>query len=156
MVTVDPTHLDTALSPWSTDWAWGLPLIVLTVITHVIGLQFINQKVAPAATTLRKYFHSGPVFASVMGITTLSVTFLHGIEAAIWGAAYLSLGALPDKGSAMLYSLNAITSYGHENLHLQPHWHLMGAVESLNGWLLFGLSTAFLFSTIEKFRVLEP
>jgi hypothetical protein len=26
----------------------------------------------------------------------------------------------------------------------------MGALEALNGWLLFGLTTAFLFSIIEK------
>lgn len=50
----------------------------------------------------------------------------------------------------MLYSLNAITSYGHENIFLEDHWRLMGAMESLNGWLLFGLSTAFLFTMIEK------
>jgi hypothetical protein len=50
----------------------------------------------------------------------------------------------------LLYSLNAITSYGHTNVNLNDHWHLMGALEALNGWLLFGLSTAFLFSVIEK------
>ena len=50
----------------------------------------------------------------------------------------------------MLYSLSAITSYGHETLQLQEHWQLMGSLEALNGWLLFGLSTAFLFGMIEK------
>lgn len=50
----------------------------------------------------------------------------------------------------MLYSLNALTSYGHTNLSLEDHWHLMGALEALNGWLLFGLSTAFLFAVIQK------
>jgi hypothetical protein len=33
---------------------------------------------------------------------------------------------------------------------LEDHWHLMGAMEALNGWLLFGLTTAFLFAVIEK------
>ncbi len=50
----------------------------------------------------------------------------------------------------MLYSLNAMTSYGHTNLRLDDHWHLLGAMEALNGWLLFGLSTAFLFAVIER------
>jgi len=50
----------------------------------------------------------------------------------------------------MLYSLNAMTSYGHTNLTLDDHWHLLGAMEALNGWLLFGLSTAFLFAVIER------
>jgi hypothetical protein len=75
---------------------------------------------------------------------------LIGIEAGLWAVAYRFLGALPDNRSAMLYSLNAMTSYGHIDLHLEDHWHLLGAMEALNGWLLFGLSTAFLFAVIER------
>jgi len=45
-----------------------------------------------------------------------------------------------------------MTSYGHENLDLAKHFRLMGAIEALNGWLLFGPSTAFLFSVIERVR----
>jgi hypothetical protein len=43
-----------------------------------------------------------------------------------------------------------MTSYGHENLQLAPHWHLMGSLEALNGWILFGLTTAFLFTVVQK------
>jgi hypothetical protein len=49
---------------------------------------------------------------------------------------------MPDYRSAMLYSLNAMTSYGHTNLSLEDRWQLMGALEALNGSLLFGLSIA--------------
>ncbi len=90
-----------------------------------------------------------------MGATTLLATSLHAMEAGIWAAAYRLLGALPDNKSAMLYSLNAITSYGHTNLNLENHWHLMGALEALNGWLLFGLTTAFLFGMIERIWLLD-
>jgi hypothetical protein len=82
----------------------------------------------------------------------LLATVLHGIEANIWAVAYRLLDALPDFKSAVLYSLNAMTSYGHTNLNLEPHWHLLGAMEALNGWLLFGLTTAFLFAVIEEVR----
>jgi hypothetical protein len=36
------------------------------------------------------------------------------------------------------------------NLVLGGHWQLMGALEALNGWLLFGLTTAFLFGMVDK------
>jgi hypothetical protein len=49
----------------------------------------------------------------------------------------------------MLYSLSAMTTYGHANLFLAPHWQMMGALEALNGMMLFGLTTAFLFSVIQ-------
>jgi hypothetical protein len=55
----------------------------------------------------------------------------------------------------MLYSLNALTSYGHENLVLEDRWRLMGAIEALNGWLLFGLTTAFMFGTIQEAGLLD-
>ena len=57
---------------------------------------------------------------------------------------------LPDTRSAMIYSLSAITSYSHANLFLEEQWQLMGALEALNGMLLFGLTTAFLFAMIQK------
>ena len=28
---------------WTGDWAWGLPLIVMTVILHVLGLGLVGR-----------------------------------------------------------------------------------------------------------------
>jgi hypothetical protein len=134
---------------WSSDWAWGLPLIVLTVLTHVFGLGLINERVTRVSGVIGRH-HPTAAFVGVMGATTLLTTVLHAIEATMWAVAYRLLGALPDNKTAMLYSLGAITSYGHANLLLENHWRLMGAIEALNGWLLFGLTTAFLFGIIDK------
>jgi len=59
-------------------------------------------------------------------------------------------GALSEMKGAILYSLNAMTSYGHANLDLAPQWRLLGALEALNGWILFGLTTAFLFTVLQR------
>ena len=32
---------------------------------------------------------------------------------------------------------------------LQSHWQMMGALEAVNGVLLFGISTAFIFAVME-------
>ncbi len=136
-------------APWHADWAWGIPLIVLTVTLHAFGLGLVGRSVIRIYGELMRR-HPMAAFTLVMGTTTLLATCLHGIEASIWAATYCLIDALPDFKSAMLYSLNAMTSYGHENLNLEAHWKLMGAIEALNGWLLFGLSTAFLFGMIEK------
>jgi hypothetical protein len=143
IVVVDPAN-------WSADWAWGLPLIVLTVVIHVLGLGLIGVKAADVSSRVSERRHPTIAFVMVLGATTLLATCLHALEAAIWAGAFRLLGALPDEKSAMLYSLSAITSYGHASLTLKDHWQLMGAMEALNGWLLFGLTTAFLFGMIEK------
>ena len=137
---------------WTGDWAWSLPLIVLTVIIHVCGLAVIGERVVEAlgesvAVDRRRFMLK---FALVMGGTSLLATVLHGIEGAIWAAAYLFVGALPDARTAMLYSISAMTAYGHAALFLKDRWQLMGALEALNGMLLFGLTTAFLFAMIQR------
>ena len=78
----------------------------------------------------------------MIGCTVVLVTVLHAIVAAVWGIAYLSLCAVPDSHSAMLYSLGAMTTYGIPSVNLEPQWQLMGVVESLNGVILFGFTVA--------------
>jgi hypothetical protein len=68
----------------------------------------------------------------------------------MWAALYFLLGALPDRKNAVLYSLGAMTTYGNAGLTLEPQWQLMGSLEALNGWILFGLTTAFLFTVIRE------
>lgn len=135
---------------WNGNWAWSLPLIVLTVTLHVICLGVINTWVVRALQLVRKRRHFITVFTLVMGVTTLLATLLHAAEAGIWALAYRQLGAIPDAASAIVYSLSAITAYGHAELYLQTHWQLMGALEALNGLLLFGLTTAFLYGHVQR------
>jgi hypothetical protein len=135
---------------WYASWAWSIPLIMLTVTIHVLGLGSINERVVLVLRSAMERRHFMAIFVVVMGATALLATALHGLEGVVWAAAYRLLGALPDNKSAMLYSLSAITSYGHANLYLEPHWQMMGALEALNGVLLFGLTTAFLFAMIQE------
>jgi hypothetical protein len=45
---------------------------------------------------------------------------------------------------------NLLKGYGHASLFLKDRWQLMGALEALNGTLLFGLTIAFLFAMIRE------
>lgn len=141
---------------WDANWAWSLPLIVITVIFHVIGLVLLNEQVIRA----RRFLHSGrgflATFSVVLGTATLVAILLHAVEAGMWAGVYVLLGALPDGRSALLYSLSAITTYGHEHIDLAAHWQLMGALEALDGMILFGLTTAFLYGMIRELLLDRP
>ena len=138
--------------PWTASWVWGLPLIAITLGIHALGV------VASAILLARlgHLFEAGPLsrnvpfLAAVISAVGCAMALLHGLEAAIWAAAYLWLGALNSFADAMLYSLDSITTRGESGLVLQRHWRLMGALEAANGVLLFGLSTAFLFVVLER------
>jgi hypothetical protein len=145
-----PVHLD-EIGSWESSWLWGMPLIVLTVVMHVIGLALIragfglafrNHPVGKGLSVLR--------FASAMGVTMALVTGLHVLQAAAWATAYVLLGALPGPRQAMLYSIGAMTTYGHAAIYLRPEWQMLGALQALNGVMLFGLSTAFLYGMIQR------
>ena len=138
------------LDNWEPDWLWGLPLIVLTVVLHVLGLETVRHGILRSIGNHAVFRHPRCTFVTIVGCVTLSATVLHGTEAVLWACAYRLLNALPTSHEAMLYSLNAITSYGHANLRLEGRWELMGALEAVDGWLLFGLSTAFLFAVIGR------
>jgi hypothetical protein len=140
---------------WSASWMVGLPLIVLTVVLHVLGLGLIHRRALRAANGMNSARHATYQFVLVVGATTLLASILHGIEGGIWALAYRLLDVLPDFKNAMLYSLNAMTSYGHARLNLESQWELLGSIEALNGWLLFGLTTAFLFGVIQRVGSLE-
>ena len=142
-------HNNSALV-WDGDWAWALPLIVANVVIHVAGLGIINREALRIVGLVRTHRNFNILFAIVMGVTTLLATVLHALEAGIWAVVYWALGAVPDSKSAMLYSLNAITTYGHSDVALAGHWQLMGALEALNGMLLFGLTTAFLYGILQR------
>ena len=79
----------------------------------------------------------------------LLLAALHMLEAAVWAAAYVWLGALGSLRSAILYSVDSITTRGASGLTLPSHWQMMGALEAADGMLLFGISTAFIFTVMQ-------
>jgi len=134
---------------WRYDWAWGLPVLVLTVVAHVCVLVLALEALVRLAPKRKpKLLRS----VAVLALTALGAATLHGLEAAVWATLYLGIGALTSVQSAMLYSLGAITSYGHAEIFLEDRWQLLGAIEAVDGLILFGLTTAFIFTAIQDLR----
>jgi hypothetical protein len=147
---------EVAEEAWSNNWAWGLPLIVLTVLVHALALVEIRDRVVLQLPLVLRARRSSVVLAVLMVVSALLLTVLHAVEASAWAGAYVALGARADFASAMLYSLSAMTTYGHADVFLSTHWQLMGAIEALNGMMLFGLSVAFLFAVLRDHWPTRP
>src|SRR6516164_2377020 len=73
---------------------WGLPLIVLTVLIHVVGLAMTRGAV-PHIFSRSSQRRPTALFVIVTGTATFLATCLHAIEAMIWAIAYTVLGAIP-------------------------------------------------------------
>jgi hypothetical protein len=145
-----------ALVPWRADWLWSIPLIIVTIVFHSVCLGLLSRGLLVILKDDRnkRLTHSLSVF--VVGGSSLCTICLHGFEAWMWSVAYHLLGTLGgDRKDAMLYSLSVMTTVGGTNFHLEPSWALMGPLEALDGWILFGLTAAFLFALIQKVWSLE-
>ena len=86
------------------------------------------------------------IMICIVAVIGLLLALTLVIECGIWAAAYLWLGALDSPLDALLFSIDSMSTRGASGLTLQRHWQLMGALESVNGMLLFGISTAWLFT----------
>src|SRR5271154_5662787 len=135
------------------NWTWGLSLIALTIAIHATGVTFMVSVLHSFRVRLeRRSLGLSHLIAIVIAAFTamgLLLAVLHGIEAAFWAAAYLRLGALDSPGAAILYSVDSMATRGASGLMLQPHWQMMGALEAADGMLLFGISTAFIFTVMQ-------
>src|SRR5215475_7984916 len=136
-------------------WFWGLSLIVLTVAIHataVVMMAFAGMRIRVRLETCDlNLWNLIAGLICVIGVIGLLLAVLHGIECGIWAAAYLWLGALDSPTDALLYSVDAMSTRGASGLTLQRPWQMMGALEAVNGMLLFGISTAYVFAVMKVY-----
>ena len=136
-------------------WAWGLSLVALTIAIHATGVVLMSivglrmrVRLEGRNPGLRRLI---PIVIGVAGAVGVLLAVLHGVEAAIWAAAYVWLGVLDSPTDAILYSVDSMTTRGASGLVLQEHWRMMGALEAADGMLLFGISTAYIFAVMQVY-----
>ena len=135
------------------SWRWGLSLIALTLAFHaafvvmmgIVAVK-IRQRLETRSLILWKLV---PIMICIVGVMGLLLAVVLLLECGTWAAAYLWLGALDSPLDALLFSIDSMSTRGASGLTLQRHWQLMGALESVNGMLLFGISTAWLFTVAQ-------
>ena len=134
------------------NWIYGLTLVTLTLAIHAASVAFLVWVLHTIRVRLETRRRIPHVLAIVIGAITamgLLLATMHGIEAALWAAVYLWLGALESPEAAILYSFDTMATRGASGFTLEPHWQMMGALEAADGMLLFGISTAFTFTVMQ-------
>jgi len=138
-----------------TSWRWGLSLIALTLAIHataVVMMAFVTMRIrARLKTRDVNLWNLVAMLICIIVVTGLLLAMLHAIECGIWAAAYLWLGALDSPIDALLFSVDSMSTRGSSGLTLQRHWQMMGALEAVNGMLLFGVSTAYIFAVMQVY-----
>jgi len=66
----------------------------------------------------------------------------HLLEMGLWAVLFVICGEFRDFGTAYYHSMVNYTSLGYGDVIMSPSWKLLGPLETANGMLLFGVSTA--------------
>jgi hypothetical protein len=132
---------------------WGLSLIVLTMTIHataVLIMALVGTRIRVQLERRRLYqWNLIAVLICATGLTGLLLAMLHVIECGSWAAAYLWLRAVDSPTDALIYSVDSMATLGASGLTLQRPWQVMGGLEAVNGMILFGVSTAYVFAVMQ-------
>lgn len=122
-------------------------LVAATVVIHLVGLDVLLSVTGLHLRWLKtSWLHLDRLIVP-LGIV-LGLFALHGVEIWLYAFAYRVLGALPDIEQALYFSTGSYSTLGEAGPILPPQWRVVGALEAVNGMLLIGWSTAFLFQVV--------
>ena len=97
----------------------------------------------------RHMIRPSPLQTSVL-LTAFSLIMLTGILAqiAVWAAVFLVHAEFADFATAFYHSTVNFTTLGYGDVVMSEQARLLGALEAVNGVLMFGLTTGVLFSVL--------
>jgi Ion channel len=129
--------------------AVGVAATLCTLLIHALPLSatvdFVRRE--------RKLGHVGVRFWMDTGIVARAISYAlaaHLIEIAFWAVLFVICGEFSDFGTAYYHSAVNYTSLGYGDMIMSPTWSLLGPLETANGLLLFGVSTAQIFAVIQR------
>jgi hypothetical protein len=136
------------------SWILGLSLIVLTIAIHtttVVLLAFgLEARIRVRVDRHQpEWLRAIPTVIVHIGAVAIILAALHGLEGVVWASAYRWIGAFNSFTDASVYALATMTTFEVPGLTVPARFQMISALQAVNGVLLFGISTAFLFAVIQ-------
>jgi hypothetical protein len=122
-------------------------LVTLTVAIHLAGLDTLLSLTRLHLRRFKTSWLHLDRLVVPLGIV-LGLFVLHGLEIWLYALVYWLSGLLPSLEQALYVSISTYSTLGEAGAHLPTSWRVMGALESINGMLMIGWSTAFLFQIL--------
>jgi voltage-gated potassium channel len=126
-------------------------LVSATVVIHLIGLDVLMRLTELHLRRFMSAWEHVDRLVVPLGIVVGLFT-LHGLEIWIYAFAYKLMGVLPSLEQALYYSTSAYSTVGEAGPMLPKAWRIVGVLEAINGMLLIGWSTAFLFQVLSHLQ----
>jgi hypothetical protein len=128
--------------------------IAMTIVSITIGALVIvlgaEQLQARESWLRRGALLQKHVF--VLAMMTTWLVFGMIIVMLIWAVALHALGIFTSLEPALYFSMISFTTLGFGDVILPDEWRLLSGFIAMDGFILFGLNTAFLFEALRRLR----
>jgi hypothetical protein len=125
--------------------AYGAVLIALTVMIHAVCLEGIILAWRAISIEIEVRWR-----AISLSLTIIGIFGAHVLEILVWAIFYYFVEEMQTWESALYFSTSSFTTVGYGDLLLSEEWRLLGSIEAINGMILFGWSTAFIFAGVRR------
>ena len=126
--------------------AVGAGAILCTILIHALALSavvnFFRREIRLGRTGI--YLRDLAIVVLVISFSVLA----HAIEVAVWALLFIICGEFQQFGAAYYHSAVNYSTLGYGDMIMSPSWKLLGPLEAADGSLMFGVSTAMIFTVI--------
>ena len=129
----------------------GLSMTAMTIIVGALIIVFSTEQ-------LQKYHHwltSGHLLLNhVLALTLITTWLVLGLlfVMGLWAITLVMLGVFSEIEPALYFSMISFTTLGFGDVILPDKWRLLSGFIATDGFILFGLNTAFLFEILRRLR----
>jgi hypothetical protein len=120
----------------------GTLVISATVLIHTFGLMAVTTVMAWVTRRFPTNGHPSRTLAIIA--TVLGIFVVMSVEVWLWAICHYAIGVVDDFETALYYSTVTFSTLGFGDVLPHREWRIFGALESINGFLLIGWSTAYL------------
>jgi voltage-gated potassium channel Kch len=127
----------------------GILLAIATIVVHAVGtsnwIDFLRRN--------EKRFRSRLGEIKVLTCTAIVLLLLHTFEVLLWATTYYLISDSQQFTSfedAAYFSTVTFTSLGYGDIVLVGAWRMLSAFQAMTGLLVFGWSTALLFTIVQR------
>ena len=127
----------------------GVAITLGTIIIHGLLLGLIIARVRRDLQLGRVGVRFWLDLTFVTSVTMLALT-AHLVEIAMWALVFDLCGEFSNFAPAFYHSAVNYTSLGYGDVIMSARWKLLGPLETADGMLMFGVSTAMIFGVVQR------
>lgn len=133
----------------------GILLISITVVIHAIVLDELLKFIKRITPVIHKKA-SRRWKIIILTISVLGIFMSHTVQVWLWAGFYLSVESFASLEEALYFSISTFSTVGYGDVIIENKWRLIAGLESANGFMLFGWSTAFIFEIMSRLYDTTP